>query len=258
MIIASNRIIEVRQNNLEPIRIGRKTGRHRKVEVYLFLISVKYLFKPAALAFHQIQTAENIRKERIAPDGWDILYIVILNFAAIIHSAGRNNLDPVIIDIQMDFAAGLHVVAMNDGIDQNFKNCPFRIIGKRYPLIRQFFPSNMSITLKKRHCFRELGKHTTGIFSVIEGINRTIRFIETIPAGAEYSGLPKRRIVGEQKGCITQFACRIDQSKRDKILIVEAGIIFPFIHLLKQGKTIIGKFFIAEKGIKCRSLTVDR
>ena len=86
----------------------------------------------------------------------------------------------------------------------------------------------MGISLEESHRFRKLIEHTSGIFSVIKGIYCPIGLVESVPACAEYPGLPEWGIVGQQKPRIAHLPGGIDKPERNKILIGKMDAICLF------------------------------
>mgnify|MGYP006931941615 CR=1 FL=1 len=92
-------------------------------------------FAVFALTFHKVETAEEVREEGIATFGRDWKRIQLLNQAAVNHSSGWIYFHSVVVDVNVDLAAELLVVAVDDGVADNLRHGSFRIVRKFLPMV---------------------------------------------------------------------------------------------------------------------------
>ena len=97
----------------------------------------------------KVHTAENISNHRVAAFGCNIVRIKLLYDRAVKHSTGGIYFHSVIENINVYLADDLHIVTMNQRIDNDLMYCLFGVFGHLNPSIAGLFPPFFGIVLNE-------------------------------------------------------------------------------------------------------------
>lgn len=107
------------------------------------------LLETAATTLHKVHTAENISNHWITAFGCYIVHIKLLYDRAIKHTAWRIYFHAVIENINVYLAADLHIVTMNQRIDNYLMYCLFGVFGHLHSSIANLFSPFLGIVLNE-------------------------------------------------------------------------------------------------------------
>lgn len=116
--ILGDTIIQVRHNDRKLVAVRTECGTLILGVVDLCLVAVQNFPKAAALALHIAQTVEHIGQHRVAPDGRHGKRVAVLDHRPVRHTARRVDLQPVIVDVNVDLATVDEIIAVRQRVDK--------------------------------------------------------------------------------------------------------------------------------------------
>ena len=151
----------------------------------------------------------------------------------------------------MHFAAGDHVVTVNQGIDQTFQYSAFRVIRHFYTAGIGFFPALLGVVAHKFLAALEQSDQAAAELLVIKSLHNARRLIQAIPTGTEQSGETHGRFIRQQRASVGHEAFFVYQAEGNKILRIhiKAGTLTidrtelgkgEILKTIQRGKAVIG------------------
>ena len=151
------------------------------------------LLKSGAALLHIIQLREDIGNDGVTAFGRDFQDVAILNPGAVKHTTRRVELDAVIIDIHVYFTADLGHIAMDQVVHATLENGAVGILREVEAIVGKFEPALGGVGFDEASHHLEQVQQIAAVFGIVDGISLG----ETVPAGAEHTGLVYIAVVGE-------------------------------------------------------------
>ena len=130
---------------------------------------------------------EKVSNYRISTHRTHSIDVIFLDWLSFKHSAGRLDFQPVIIHVNMNFAAEDNIITVYKGINQSFGHCPVTIVRLIHPIMGLFHKTDFGVVAHKiTTALQQINKIPLKLF-IIRRIIKNRTFLKTIPSGAKYS-----------------------------------------------------------------------
>lgn len=164
----------------------------------------------AGAAFlHIVHLREYIGDDGVAPQGGYGVDVKILDEGAVDHSAGCDEFDAVVVDVDVEFTSNHRVLTMNEVVYKYFCNSPFGVFGEVEPVGGEFVPALGCVGFDEVLAVFQEPEEVALEFGVVDGIV----FMQAAPPGADYAGLIDGAFIGEEEAGIGEEAVWCDESE---------------------------------------------
>jgi len=85
----------------------------------------------------------------------------------------------------VDLAAVDEIIAVRQRVDKRLVVAALDVFGQFLPRVGRLAPHHAGVALDERLTVFNQGKHTAGIFGIVQRVHRAAAFVQSVPACAE-------------------------------------------------------------------------